>query len=105
MTGVVLAWLTAATLQTWRWETNAGPGLPPPAIYVKDALAFSIVGLAAQAAPRPAQWFAWALVVAAAVNQDLFAPANRAAAARKPQGSKTPPSSSAGTAAGRQAAA
>lgn len=103
MSGVVLAWLTQIALQTWRYEQNNPASLPPPAIYVKDALAFSIVGLVAQAAPQPATLFAWALVVGSVVNQNLFAPANTPAPKAK-TGSKTPPSSSAATAQGKAAA-
>jgi hypothetical protein len=89
VTGVTLAWLTAIGLETWRWESGQGnPTLPPPSIYVKAALAFTILGLAAQVAPKPAQLFAWGMVIAAGVNQNLFAPVKAPAAAK---GSKTPP--------------
>jgi hypothetical protein len=92
MTGVTLAWLTAIGVETWRYETTAGnPKLPPPALYAKSALAFLILGLVAQAAPKPAQLFAWGIVIAAVVNENLLAPANLAGSAA--QGSKTPPAS------------
>jgi hypothetical protein len=93
VSGVTLAWLTALGIETWRYETTAGnPKLPPPALYAKSALAFLILGLVAQAAPKPAQLFAWGIVIAAVVNENLLAPANLGAGSTA-QGSKTPPAS------------
>jgi hypothetical protein len=75
VTGITLAWLTTLGIGTWRWEQGNGTAvLPPPALYVGPALAFSILGLAAQVAPKPAALFAWGMVIAAAINGDFGKP-------------------------------
>lgn len=86
VSGITLAWLTCVGIGTYRWEkNNGGATLPPPSLYIGAALSFTIIGLAGQLAPKPAQLFAWGLVVAAAVNGDFGKPATAAATQTKPK--------------------
>jgi hypothetical protein len=95
--GVSLAWLAFISIQTVQYERQSPGVLPPPKLYVGSAAVFTLLGAAAQVAPKPATYMAVALLVAAGVRNQ-FATAGTPPASTAPKPTTSSSTSSAGKA-------
>lgn len=73
MKGVLLAWLTAMTLNTVN-SLRAGEGMPIPGQLVGDSVIMAALGLVAEVAPTPAALAAWGFLIASVLASPQVIP-------------------------------
>lgn len=80
MGGLAAAWLTFVAVQTFQYEKQKDvPSLPPPSLYIGSGVVYSLLGLLAIAAPKPAAYLGWAWLLGALVSGQFQTTAARAA--------------------------